>query len=324
MFQVRSPLAVGFVVALAALSAAPVARAQGKPADEARLAEASKLFGEANAELDAKRFADACPKLERVVALVPEGVGAKLALGECYEGLGRLASADRAYAEAETAAETAKQPHRVAQARAKRDAIAPKLAFLELSARGSARGLTVTIDRQKVETWPAAIAVDAGRHVVRATAPDAIPFERRIEVSDGQRVEITIPEPTPLASSGAPEEPALSSGWGPQKIAGTVLGGAGLLSAIGGFIAGGVALSKLDASNGPEGGCSDETNLCTRPQGVELREASRLAGDVSTALLVTGGVLAATGLVVFLTAPDEGTQASVGVSATGLSLRLEL
>jgi hypothetical protein len=311
------------VVALAALSAAPAARAQGKPADEARLAEASKLFGEANAELDAKRFAEACPKLERVVALVPEGVGAKLALGECYEGLGRLASADGVYAAAEVAAAEAKQPHRVNQARAKREAIAPRLAFLELRARGSVRGLTVTIDRQKVEKWPAAVAVDAGRHVVRATAPDAIPFERRIDVTDGQRVEITIPEPTPLSSAGPPAEPE-PTGWGPQKIAGTVLGGAGLLSAIGGFIAGGVALSKRDASNGPEGGCSDETNLCAKREGVELRESSRLAGDVSTALLVTGGVFAATGLVVFLTAPDEAPQASVGVSATGLSFRLEL
>lgn len=306
------------------------AAAQDKPGDPQRLAEATKLFEQANAELDAKKFDAACPKLERVVQLVPEGVGAKLALGECYEGLGNLASAHRAYADAEAAAAAAKQPQRVAVAKSKREIIATKVPVITLRlAAGAAEraGLAITLDGKPADLAKGELMVDAGAHVVRATATNAVDFEARVDIANGERKDVTIPVLDSKAGAPPPavprsvETPAVAPYWGPQRIAGLVVGGVGVLAAIGGFAAGGVALSKRDASNGPEGGCSDQTNACTKQAGVDLRDESRLAGDVSTGLLVAGGALAATGLVVFLTAPSSDAAVAVDVRAGGFALR---
>ncbi|NUO47666.1 MAG: hypothetical protein HOV80_02290 [Polyangiaceae bacterium] len=312
--SIAAPVLVGLM-----LLAAPAA-GQTKPEDKARMAEAAKLFDQANKELDAKKFADACPKIERVIELVPEGVGAKMALGECYEGLGRLASAHRLYVEAEAAAAALKQADRVSAARSKQQALAPKVATvkLEIAPAASRRsGFVVTVDGKPVDSAQTSMMLDAGPHVVRATADGAEDFETRFDSVDGQKKVVTIADLKSKASAAPPVAPPPTEPtpyWNTQRIAGAVVGGAGILVAIGGFAAGGVALSKRDASNGPEGGCSDETNLCTKPAGVDLRDESRLAGNVSTGLLAAGGALAATGLIVFLTAPssDDGVAVDVG------------
>jgi hypothetical protein len=87
-------------------------------------AAAERLYEVATAAMDKGDYATACPKLEEVVRLVPDGIGAKLTLAECYEGAGRLASAWAVYGTARAVAAKAGQPDREKKAAAKERALA--------------------------------------------------------------------------------------------------------------------------------------------------------------------------------------------------------
>jgi thioredoxin-like negative regulator of GroEL len=104
----RSTFLSASVLSFALASSAFVhsAHAQGD------VAAAQALYDKAVEQMAAKSFAEACPKLEEVTRLMPEGLGAKLTLAECYEGQGKLASAWLQYALVEAAAGRADQGER--------------------------------------------------------------------------------------------------------------------------------------------------------------------------------------------------------------------
>src|SRR5262245_50638556 len=72
--------------------------------DVERAAAAQSLYDKASTLLEEKKYAEACPKLEEVTRLVPEALGAKLALAECYEAINKLSSAWTLYAAVEAGA----------------------------------------------------------------------------------------------------------------------------------------------------------------------------------------------------------------------------
>src|SRR5690606_6369061 len=85
------------IVALVGLVALPAP----SPADTAAsMARAQALFDEGIHLFNLGRYEDACPKFEASLALVA-GVGTRGKLAECYEKLGRTASAWRIYGEVE-------------------------------------------------------------------------------------------------------------------------------------------------------------------------------------------------------------------------------
>jgi hypothetical protein len=323
-------------------------RALAQP-DPGRIKEAQALFEEAGKEMDAKKYSSACPKMERVVELVPEGVGAKLALAECYEGMGRLASAHRAYGEAEITASAAGQTARRATAKERREALEPKLAKVTVVANDvvtSIPGLIVILDGSTVRSLGAPVAVDAGEHVVIAIGRDRGPWMRRFSLQDGQARSVRVGVPPLLrgpdeaagpdatesgagaAGAAAAEEDTPIRYFGAQRIAGVALGGAGLAAAVVGFSLGGVAMNKRDESNAA-GGCDADTDVCTTRRGVELRDESITLGNAATGVLVAAGTLGATGLVVYFTSPDPEPQAGavdgmtimLGVEPLGAALR---
>src|SRR5262245_11475086 len=120
------------VLALAAslLLSAGVARAQED--DPATRARAQALFDQALAEMTRKSFASACPKLEEVVRLQPRGPGARIQLGKCYEGLGRLASAWAMYTKAEAVAVEVHNDARHKEAQEHAQKVRPRLATLTI------------------------------------------------------------------------------------------------------------------------------------------------------------------------------------------------
>src|SRR5690242_14919661 len=121
---------LGILTLSLGLLAPAFARAQ--PVDSRKAAAAQALYDQATSEMDAKRYATACPKLEEVTRLIPEGLGAKLTLGECYESQGRLASAWTQYTLVSASAVKAGQSERSQRAAAKAAAIEPRLARLSL------------------------------------------------------------------------------------------------------------------------------------------------------------------------------------------------
>src|SRR4051812_41118484 len=90
----RSVTRAGLALLVASWAARPsIAAAQEKDPH----ALAVQLFEEAGRAMDRGAFEYACPKFAKVVELEPEKLGAKLALGDCYEQAGKLASALEVY-----------------------------------------------------------------------------------------------------------------------------------------------------------------------------------------------------------------------------------
>jgi len=146
-------------------------------------------------------FASACPKIEEVARLRPDGLGAKLKLAECYEGAGRLASAWALYALVEPLAEKANQPDRQKTAHDRVEALKPKLAMLSIAVPDSVRvlpGLEITCDDQVVEPahWGVPLPVNKGRHVIVVTATRMVRGEQaEVIEADGVARTVTIVQP---------------------------------------------------------------------------------------------------------------------------------
>ncbi|WP_437681522.1 hypothetical protein [Sorangium sp. So ce131] len=322
------------VLSLALLSPA-AARAQAVDPQKALAAQA--LYEQASAEMDEKKYASACRKLEEVTRLVPEGLGAKLTLGECYEALGKLASAWSQYALVETMAPQVGQIERAERAAARAAALRPKLATLTIEVpegAASTPGLAITRDGVPVgeAQWGAPLPVDAGGHEIVAAAPGRRTWKKQVEVvADGAQVAVAVPPLEPEAAAPA-AAPATSAGperpWQrPAAFVGMGLGAAGLAA---GAVLGGLAMAKNGDSN--EANHCDAQDRCD-PTGLSLRRDAVALGNASTAAFIVGGLLAAGGVVLFVTAPAAGPKserpgtigapraASVALLPGGVALR---
>jgi hypothetical protein len=312
--------ALAFAGAIAALSSNAEARAD---TDAERAATAQTLYDSAVALMDAKKFADACPKLEEVTRLIPEGIGARLTLAECYEGDDRLASAWAVYVNARAAAARAHQADREAKAGAKVDELKPKLAHLVIrvpEALSKLEGLRVEQDDFAVGSpeWGEPLPVDVGDHTITASAPHKVAFAKHVHVDrDGDAIEVAL-EPlkdAPASEGKADANPRAIVDARPwQRPLGISLGVVGLASAGVGFGLGGAAMMKRNAA-------SKECNaalLCTQ-KGLDLRASGRTFANAATALIVTGSVLAVAGVVVAVTAPSSPkSEVKIGVGWASL------
>jgi tetratricopeptide (TPR) repeat protein len=273
--------------------------------DPQRASAAQALFDEANDDLEKQRFATACPKLEEVTKLVPDALGARVALAECYEGLGKLASAWSQYALVEGLAIKAGQAERAEKAGKRAADLKPRLATLKIhpaSGLGSVPGLAITRDGVDVGKgqWSVAVPVDVGTHAILVTAPGYKPWKKSVEIlADGAGTVVEIPVLTIDPSGGVRIDRDAVRPWQrPLAIGAMAAGGAGIVA---GALLGGLAIAKNGESN--QGACNAH-NQCTEA-GLAMRSQALSLGNGSTAAFVVGGVLAAGGVVLLLTAPPR-------------------
>ncbi len=313
----RRTLAV--IVTVAAVAAPAAARAQSKE----DLANADALFNAAKAMLDAGQYADACGKFAESKRLAP-GLGVTLYLADCYERIGRTASAWTEFKAAEGLARERSDP-RADVARGRAQALEPKLERLTIFVGPTVprSGLRVLLDGAAVpeEEWGLAMTVDPGDHVIVASAPDHA--NRTLPIHTGPEAptatahidtldETSAPSPTPTnppPSEAREPTPALPSSPGtpePSRDPGATnrwLGiGVGALGVVGlgvGSAFGLIAQSKLSQSN--KGDCNASDN-CS-PAGLGLRKDAGDAANASTALFIVGGVAIAAGVALYVTAP---------------------
>lgn len=324
-------LLAAFVTACALLFAlAGRAHAQ----DPQKKALAATLFEEATKAMQLGNYAEACPKLERVVELIPEGLGAKLELASCYEGANKLASAFGMYVTIEGEATRTNQPERAATARERMDKLKPRLATVTLDVAANVKAAPgFALKRDGVEVSAAefgvSAAVDAGEHAVLATATGRAPWEVKFSVLNGDKKVIKVelgaeggaaappPDPNNPPPPGGSQKKTESSFFSPLRIAGLAIGigGLGVLGA--GIGLGMNAKSLYDESN-EVNGCDPEANTCPTQAGVDQRSDAVTFATASTALIVVGGVLAAGGIVMFAVAPSE--EITVGLGPGSLTL----
>jgi hypothetical protein len=339
--MLRVANAVTAVLALALL--APSARAQ-----ERDPAAAQALFDEAQALMNAKRFAEACPKLAESLRLDP-GIGTQFHLASCHEHEGKLASAWAAFLEVASLAAATGQDARAKAAKRRAALLEPRLPKLKIVVPPVARasGLEVTRDGVMVgqAQWDLALPVDPGDHQVEVTAPGRRAFAGAVTVAEGATATLQVPQleaateapaakplsgtpvpepeaaPAPVQAQPSPvsEAPAADASSGPPALA-IVLGVGGVVFVGAGAALGLVAGGKNDDSKKH---CDpDDPNLCG-DRGVELRDDAYLFGNLATVGFLVGGAAIATAAVLWITSDDTesaGKGATVSLAATPSSV----
>jgi hypothetical protein len=331
---VKSPRFFGVLVA-ALLVTSPMRLALAEPDQVATKAAAQALFDEARALTAAGDFEQACPKLLESARLDPS-VGTTYYLADCYEHVGKLASAWTYYNEAAGAAQAAGQRDRAEFAQKRAEALKPRLIRLVVDVPEPLRALPeLRVTRDGVllgaPLWGTAVPVDPGRHELSASAAGKQRWQHTLDASEeGKTITVTVPAladpPKPVApiapvtttpprlppppKAPVKETPPPSFFSGTQRMAGLVAGGAGVVSLGIGSAFGAIAMSKQAESN--DGPC-DADNFCNAA-GKELRRQAISAATVSTATFVVGSVALAGGAVLFFTAPTPARPSPPRVS----------
>lgn len=297
-------------LALSLLSASPTY------ADEAQdAAAAESIFREGRALLGSGKIREACDKFSESKRLDP-APGTVLNLAQCYEALGRTASAWVSYRELDVLATKLGQPRRAEFAREKSAALERTLPMLVIHVAPANRvdGLAVEYDGTKLGSaaWGTRVPVDPGSHRVGASAPGRLAWSTNIEASAGTAREVEVPL-LAMASAdltagpgGVPTTPAAPAARpSTLRIAGiaTTITGAAALGA--GLVFGGIAKLENDGARRDE--CSNEG--CSGEGLARIGRADDFA-SVSTALTITGISLAAIGLTMWLIAPTRAPQSA--------------
>ena len=297
-------------------TAATPARAQDAQAQ----AMGRALFNEGTTLFNKGDFEAACPKFEASLKNYP-GLGTRGKLAECYEKLGRYASAWAAYREVAQLAMRSGDPTREQVASGRAKSLEPKLSYLTITLppANDVPGLvikrgTAELERAKLGS---AEPVDSGGITIEISAPGRKTFTTQLTAMQGQSTKFEVPSLVPTESAVAPPPPPPPSGAEPpgvhgdppawQKPVGLVLVGVGVV----GMGVGGVfGLSAKSKYNGAfdGGGCDRATKSCDAP-GQSAVDDARSKATLSTILFAAGGALTVAGAVVFLTAPSSSARA---------------
>lgn len=296
---------------------------------------AEALFNEGVALIAAGEFASGCAKLEGSQALEAT-LGTALRLADCYDHVGKTASAWALFKHAEGVANRQGESDREAIARARADALTPRLSYLVIRTQGDvARGLSITKNETALPlaSLGVAIPVDPGVEIVTASAPGYLAWSGTVEVPPGPgtrileiptlqlaRASVAAPTPSaatlPVAPPAAVHRPAMASAPTPasapsndvafpasaRKAVGISAISAGSIGVLTGIGLGWYAKQQNDDSRRY---CPfDEHNGCTS-DGIRLRRRAEKFALAST--LTTAGSVAVvgTGIVLWLTAPTE-------------------
>ena len=256
---------------------------------------AEALFDEARNLMKEGRYDEACPKLEASQRLDP-GVGTLLNLGDCYEHVGRTASAWLRFREAASAALSAGQTEREQIARGRAAALEGKIAKLVVRAPARpAESLQITRDGTPVDPalWGEPVPVDPGPHAIEASAPHKKAWHATVDVTRApDTVEVGVPD---LEDEPASRVQPEKKGFGTQRAAAVGVGALGVI-ALG--IGGGFALSARGTWADAKTHC--QSNGCD-PEGVRLGQDAGRAADVATALVIGGGVALCAAVVLWFT-----------------------
>ena len=305
-------------------------------AEERDPAAAQALFDQGIELVSAGKFAEACPKLAESQRLDP-GIGTQFHLANCYEQVGRVASAWALFLEVASVARASNQSDRenVASARARK--LESRLPKLTLSIPEARRlpGLEIRRDGSAVGSaqWGTPMPIDPGSHELSVSAPGRKTASRTVTLREAEKQTFEVPElevapvEPAAATPAAPAEPkAEQAGSRPTALI-VALGGLGLVG-VGVGTAFGV-MAKSDNDDSKQYCRVDDPNLC-QPEGVALRESAMKNGNISTvAFLVGGAALAGAGVLWLVTGSSgEKTGAAsldlrAGVSLSGRSLHVK-
>lgn len=297
---------------------------------------AEALFDRGLALMQEGKYQEACTQLEESQRL-EAGIGTMLYLAECYERLGKIATAWALFREAASAAGAEGQTERAQVGASRASVLEPRLPKLtvRVDASQAPEGLEITRDGVIVQSslYGLEVPVNPGEHTIEARAPGRLPFRTVIALEEAaaRAVDVPVLEVDPNAPVAVAPEAAdvtLSStdrsmpprsSW--QPTAGIVVGAAGVVAVGVGTFFGLRAISKkndadarCEAAGTPGASCADE-------RGVALNDEAQEAATLSNVLVIGGAALVVTGVVLYLTAPSPETP-SVALQSNGVATRV--
>jgi hypothetical protein len=287
---------------------------------------AQALFDEAKQLMADGRYTAACPKFAESQQADP-GLGTQFHLADCWQHVGRLASAWALFRDVESQAHARGESGRERVAHDRAAALEPFLPRLQIVPRDAetVSGLTIRRDGAEIgrEQWGVAVPIDPGTHAVAAYAPGKQPWGTGVEVPlDGKIVTVELPPllslpnaaaavpatpsrtppPSPATPTGvtsmmpaSPETPVIENSGGVQRAFGWFFVGAGVVGLASGAYFGS---QWLDFRNQSDPHCAGDA--CD-PAGTQLRSnattqgrAAIIAGGTGAVALIIGSVLVAT------------------------------
>ena len=161
-----------------------------------------------------------------------------------------------------------------------------------------------------------ALAVDPGQHAFTFETAGQPIIEKQLVVHEGEKERReAIQFGSPAGDDvNHPTETAASGGQKTQKIIAVVVGGVGVVGLALGGTFGVMAMSRKDDAKKM---CPGEA--CADTEGQQAWKNAKTAGTISTAGFIAGGVLLATGAVLWFTAGPSRTQVGIGPGSVRLS-----
>jgi serine/threonine-protein kinase len=277
------------------------------------------LFDQGVRLMKQNSFAEACPKLEESERIDP-AVGTLLYLGECYERVGKTASAWATFREASSLATTSNQPDRARVASGRAQDLESKLSRLSIElAPEVARIPDVVVKRgsQKLEPslYGTPLPVDPGDYRIEVSAPGYETWSTPIKVeAGGASASVRVPglvkapetaPPTPAATKSAstpgdasPLPPTkVEQGLTTQQTLAIVVGGVGLVGVGLGSYFGIRAIKR----NGDADQYCSKPGLCQDQKGLDLTDDAKQDATASNIAFAAGGLLLGTAAVLYLT-----------------------
>jgi len=252
-----------------------------------------------------------------------EGVGALLNLGNCYELLGKTASAHRWFSKAQEVAAARNDPKRRQEATQRAKSVERDLSMVVIHVPASMRSddVEVRIDGEVLprERWGLPSPVDPGTRQIEVVAPPHPTQTASVTVrARGDRVEWTASAPRAEASAKTrapaaalapvpenardvvPRAPAESP---TQRTLGLVTGGVGLAGLAAGAVFGVLSIS---AHSSVVGRCPSYPRCSSGDRDVleEMNTRAEATGTASTISFVAGAALVLGGAALFFTAPS--------------------
>ena len=296
--------------------------------EETDKARATGLFAEAQALSQAGKHIEACAKFEESVKL-HAGVGNQYQLADCWEKIGRTASAYAVFLKVVAKTRELAQPDREKAAQERADALAPKLTRLRIEVKALPNDFALTRNGKPIakEDFGVPAPIDPGVQKLHASAPGKAAWSQELDVpADPGTVIVTVPplpdEKKPVAAAAAapakkeaPKEsppPEEKSSYGTGRTVATV----GLLAVgVGGLVAGAITGAMYSMSN------NDAKDICSDGKGctpAEIEEHDKLVEDTKqmrTYMYTSFGV-AAVGLggaaIFHFTAPSNSERRDAG------------
>jgi hypothetical protein len=181
-FRWLGPIAVS--TPLAVLLVPSIARANDPAAAQA-------LFDEAKQLASSGHYTEACGKFDESQKADP-GLGTEFHLADCWQHIGRTASAWSLFRQIESEAHARGEASRERVAHDRATALEPFVSKLAIVPKGALppEGLTVRRDGVEIgrEQWGVPVPVDPGPHTVSIATPGKQPWGTGVDVPDNGRV----------------------------------------------------------------------------------------------------------------------------------------